>query len=122
MDGLDVERSGARGRAAVVAPGRLAGLTERVARERRERGEGNVAPLPSSRSYLQILGENLFTFVNSVLFGLGVVLVLLGRSGDTVVSLGIVLINVAVGVVQEVRAKRTLDRIALLTRPRVTAI
>jgi cation-transporting ATPase E len=56
------------------------------------------------------------------LFALGFALVLVGRPVDALISVGIVTINVAVSVVQEVRAKRTLDRIALLTRPKATVV
>jgi cation-transporting ATPase E len=98
----------------------LAGLTDEEAAARRARGEGNVAPPATGRSYWQILRENLFTFINITLFGLGFALALLGRWLDAIVSTCVILTNVVVSVVQEVRAKRTLDRIALLTRPQVT--
>jgi cation-transporting P-type ATPase E len=44
--------------------------------------------------------------------------VLVGRPLDAIVSVGVITVNTLVSVVQEVRAKRTLDHIALLTRPR----
>ncbi len=100
----------------------LAGLTDEEAAARRARGEGNVAPPATGRSYWQILRENLFTFINITLFGLGFTLALLGRWLDAIVSTCVILTNVVVSVVQEVRAKQTLDKIALLTRPQVTLI
>ncbi|HEX3269963.1 MAG TPA: HAD-IC family P-type ATPase, partial [Ktedonobacterales bacterium] len=100
----------------------LAGLTDEEATARRARGEGNVAPPATGRSYWQILRENLFTFINITLFGLGFALALLGRWLDAIVSTCVILTNVVVSVVQEVRAKQTLDKIALLTRPQVTLI
>jgi cation-transporting ATPase E len=98
----------------------LTGLTEQEARERHARGEGNSAPAPTSRSYREIFVENVFTFINLCLFGLGVGLVLLGRIGDALTSTAVISLNVVVSVVQEIRAKRTLDRIALLARPTAT--
>ncbi len=95
--------------------------TDEVSR-RRAKGLGNDVPLQTTRSYLQILRENVFTFINNVLFALGIALVLLGRASDAMVSVVVISINVVVSVVQEVRAKRTLDRIALLTRPTATVI
>jgi cation-transporting ATPase E len=100
----------------------LPGLTDEEAAARRARGEGNVAPPATGRSYWQILRENLFTFINITLFGLGFALALLGRWLDAIVSTCVILTNVVVSVVQEVRAKQTLDKIALLTRPQVTLI
>src|SRR4030042_1626013 len=61
------------------------GLSTQEVVKRRSRGLGNRDPVRSSRSYLQIIRENVFTFVNLVLFGLGPALVLLGRPGDILV-------------------------------------
>jgi cation-transporting ATPase E len=89
---------------------------------RRARGQGNNVHLHSARSYVEIIRDNVFTFINNVLFGLGLALVLVGRTTDALVSVGVIAVNLLVGVVQEVRAKRLLDRIALLTRPKATVI
>jgi len=97
------------------------GLTEAEAAARRARGEGNVVAT-TTRSYTRILVENLVTPVNVVLFAIAITLVVLGAPGDAFVTGGLVLINVVVGVFQEARAKRQLDRIALLTRPRAVVV
>ncbi len=95
----------------------LRGLSEREVLARRANGQGNTAPAPTSRSYAQIVVENVFTFINLCLFGLGITLLVLGRISDALVSTAVISLNVVVSVVQEVRAKRTLDEIALLARP-----
>src|SRR5512135_2096894 len=100
----------------------IQGLSEAEVAERRASGQGNDVKIQTSRSYGQILRENVFTFINNILFVLGIALVLLGRTSDALVSVGIVSINVVVSVVQEVRAKRMLDRIALLTRPKASVV
>ncbi|MBW4550617.1 MAG: HAD-IC family P-type ATPase [Aphanocapsa sp. GSE-SYN-MK-11-07L] len=100
----------------------LQGLTEEQVRARRAQGLGNTLQSQTSRSYLEILRQNVFTFMNIILFAIGVVLIVLGRTGDAVVSVGVVLMNAIVGVVQESRSKRQLDKISLLTRPTVTAV
>jgi cation-transporting ATPase E len=98
------------------------GLSDEDVERLQARGEGNASGIPTSRPYIEIVRENVFNFVNTVLFFLGIVLVVLGRPSDALVSVGIVLANSLVGVVQEVRAKRTLDRIALLRRPTATVL
>lgn len=98
------------------------GLSEAEAVRRRQNGQGNNVRLETSRSYLQILRENVFTFINTVLFGVGLVLVALGLYTDALMSVGIVMLNVVIGVIQEMRAKQSLDKIALLTRPRATVL
>ncbi len=100
----------------------LSGLTAEEVAQRRAQGWGNKVPPPTGRTYAQIFRENIFTFINVVIFTLGMALVLVGRPGDALVSLGIISANVLVSVVQEIRAKRTLDRIALLTRPTAQVI
>jgi cation-transporting P-type ATPase E len=100
----------------------LQGLTEEEVRRRRESGQGNNVRIDTSRTYGEILRQNLFTFINTILFLIGLVMVLLGLYGDAVVSVGVVMMNVVVSVVQEFRAKHKLDQIALLTRPQATVI
>jgi cation-transporting ATPase E len=95
----------------------LQGLSEREVMERRTNDQGNVAPLKTSRSSLQIINENVFTAVNMILFGLGVTLIILGQISAAIISVSVVFMNALVGVVQEIRAKYILDRSALLTRP-----
>jgi cation-transporting ATPase E len=100
----------------------ITGLTEAEVMLRRAKGLGNRVAVTTGRTYRQIFQENVFTFINIVLFGLGAALVLLGRVSDALVSVGVIAINVVVSVVQEIRAKRVLDRISLITRPSATVI
>jgi cation-transporting ATPase E len=103
-------------------PGAARGLTTEEANARRARGMGAAVAPPTTRSYRQIILENVFTFINMALFGLGVSLALLGRIGDALISTGVISLNIVVSLVQEIRAKRTLDRIALLARPTATVL
>ncbi|MBW7886331.1 MAG: HAD-IC family P-type ATPase, partial [Caldilineaceae bacterium] len=100
----------------------LRGLTEREATERRARGLGNDAKVGTGRTYLQILRENVFTFFNIVLFSLASILLLLGSPRDAFFTGVVALFNVSLATFQEIRAKRKLDRIALLTRPTATVL
>lgn len=104
------------------SPASIRGLTAAEVQARIQRGQRNVMPVKTSRTLAQILRENFASLTNVILFGIMIVLVLIGEPGDAFVTGGVVLINVVIGVFQELRAKRQLDRIALLTRPRVTAI
>ncbi len=100
----------------------LQGLSAHEVQERTARGEINKAPAFATRTYGQILRENVFTFINNCLFGLGVALLLLGRPFDALVSAGVVLINAIVSSAQELQAKRKLDQIALLNRPQAVVV
>jgi len=100
----------------------IKGLSESEVNARRQCGQGNDVQFQTSRSYLQIFKKNAFTFINTVLFAIGIVLVLMGQIGDALVTAGLVLLNVIVGVSQEGRAKRKLEQIALLARPKATVV
>jgi len=98
------------------------GLGAAEVEARRAAGLRNTPPPPTTRTYGQIVRENVFTFINNVLFLLGIALVAVGRPVDAIVSVGVISTNIIVSVVQETRAKRTLDRVALLHRPTATVI
>jgi cation-transporting P-type ATPase E len=106
------------------APSRAAprGLDEGEAAARLGQGHGNDAHLQHSQSYLHILARNSLTFLNGVLFSIGVALLALGRINDAITTVGVMVLNLLVGTVQELYAKRKLDRIALLSRPTATVL
>ncbi len=64
----------------------------------------------------------MLTTVNIILFSIGFALVLVGQYLDALVSVGVISFNLVISLIQEIRAKRTLDRIALLTRPQATVV
>nr|MDP9498221.1 HAD-IC family P-type ATPase [Actinomycetota bacterium] len=99
-----------------------AGLSQAEAQERLRAGLGNGVRSTSSRSYTSILRANLFTFFNNLLFVIGVALLALGRTNDAVVSVGLGLLNAVISSAQELRAKRTLDRLRLLQRARCRVV
>ncbi|MGY1801145.1 HAD-IC family P-type ATPase [Blastococcus sp. SYSU D00868] len=99
-----------------------AGLSTAEAGERRRRGEGNATVRGSSRGYARILRTNVFSFFNVILFVIGGALPALGRYSDAFTSVGLGLVNAAISAVQEIRAKRKLDRLQLLNRGRVTVV
>jgi cation-transporting P-type ATPase E len=101
---------------------KLKGLSGQEVKARQMAGQSNNAKLPSSRSYLQILQENLLTFVNAVFFAISGVFLLLRRPSDAVFVAVIIFSGVVIGICQEIWAKRKLDKIALLTRPLATVI
>lgn len=100
----------------------FSGLSDAEAARRRAAGQGNNVKIPTSRTYGEILRENVFTFINNVLFGLIIALILVGRASDGVFAGVIITINIVISLVQEIRAKRILDSIALLTRPTATLV
>ncbi|MGN6031318.1 MAG: HAD-IC family P-type ATPase [Thermomicrobiales bacterium] len=98
------------------------GLTDSEVRSRREAGQGNDSAAPTGTTYKEILKRNLLTFINVTLVGIGLVLVALGEVQNAILASGLAVLTAIVGVIQEVQAKRRLDRIALLNRTKTTVI
>ncbi|MCX6497469.1 MAG: HAD-IC family P-type ATPase [Arthrobacter sp.] len=82
-----------------------------------ERGLDNRVPDETSRSLWQIFRANVFTLFNAIVVTSFLVLLLLGRWQDALFGLAAAG-NAVIGVVQEFRAKRSLDRLAVLDAPR----
>jgi cation-transporting ATPase E len=100
----------------------IQGLTEQQVQVKRAQGMGNHVQQRSGRSYWDIVRTNLFTLFNNILFVIGIALISMGRVNDAITSVGIGLVNACISTIQEMRAKRQLDQISLLTRPRVVAV
>ena len=92
------------------------GLSTQEVAERVAAGLSNDFTDATSRSLGAILRANLFSLFNAIAFGSFAVLLLLGAWSDALFGF-FVIANVAIGVVQEFSAKRTLDKLALLNSP-----
>jgi hypothetical protein len=106
-----------RGAAEARAP---CGLTEAQAAVRL-RARPPEGPSASSRSYRSIVVANVLTVFNLVLLVAGIATLTLGDWRDAM-FLGILVANTAIGIAQEVRAKRALDRLAALVTPSATVL
>jgi cation-transporting P-type ATPase E len=73
-----------------------------------------LLPLRSNRSYWQILRANILNTYNVILIVSAFLVLLFEGSKDVLVSVGLVIINMSVGIFQEIRAKKMLDRLATL--------
>ncbi|HEY3290712.1 MAG TPA: cation-transporting P-type ATPase, partial [Anaerolineae bacterium] len=101
----------------------LSGLSDAQVQDRVARGQRNVQPPKSARSTWDIIRDNVFTVFNIILFLTLSVTLAVGMSGpttrntvigDTLFSGATVWLNLIVGVVQELRAKAMLDKLAAL--------
>ena len=97
------------------------GLSSDEVERRRVRGEVNAAPTGTSRSVVSILASNLFTRFNVLLGVLLVAILVIGPLQDALFGL-VLLVNTPIGIAQELRAKWTLDRLAVLTAPTARVI
>ena len=99
----------------------LPGLTTAEVRARIADGRVNIQAVKSSRSLTSILRTNVLTLFNAVVGGAFVLMLALGRYTDALFGI-VVILNIAVGVIQELRTKITLDRLSLLSASPVTVV
>ncbi|QAY73053.1 HAD family hydrolase [Agromyces protaetiae] len=99
----------------------LRGLTSAEVAERVARGEANVSTDASSRSLWSILRANVFTLFNGIVITGFLLLFALGRWQDALFGLAAIS-NAIIGVVQEYRAKRALDKLALMYAPKARVV
>ena len=96
------------------------GLTRAQVAERVADGRTNQVPTRSSRSLSAIVRANVFTWFNGLIGTLFVIMLVVGPIQDSLFGF-VIIFNALIGIVQELRAKRTLDSLAIVgeARPRV---
>jgi len=99
----------------------IRGLTANDVSARRARGETNETTTRSSRPIGEILRANLFTRFNALLGTLFIVMLIVGPPQDALFGL-VLMANLVIGIGQELRAKWTLDRLAVVNSPRAAVI
>ena len=99
----------------------MTGLTNEQVQQRIEEGKVNANENPNTRSYKQIVRENVLTFFNFLNLALMVMVLLVGSYKNSM-FMGIIVINTVIGIIQEVRAKKTLDKLAILTESKAVVL
>ncbi|MEV0372278.1 HAD-IC family P-type ATPase [Streptomyces sp. NPDC050636] len=95
------------------------GLTAAEVAERVARGEVNDVPVRSSRSTVEIIRANVLTRFNAIIGVLFVIILVVGPIQDGLFGF-VIVANTGIGIVQELRAKRTLDNLAVIGEARPT--
>ena len=99
----------------------MTGLTNEQVQQRIEEGKINVNENPNTRSYKQIVRENVLTFFNFLNLALMIMVLLVGSYKNSM-FMGIIVINTVIGIIQEVRAKKTLDKLSILTESKAVVL
>lgn len=98
-----------------------AGLTAAQVAQRVSLGQVNRVREQTSRSLAAIVRENVFTLFNAIIVGASVIVLLFGHIQDGIFG-GVMVINAVIGIVSELRAKRTLDALAIVDAPRARVV
>lgn len=104
-----------------LTPDSELGLSSAQAQERVDAGWANLPIDPPGKTVGQIVRSNVFTYFNMLFFFLAACVLAVG-SWQNVMFMGVVLANIAIGIVQELRSKSTLDKLTLLTAPQGAVI
>lgn len=90
------------------------GLTDEEVAKRIADGKVNYVPKAPSRTLWQIIRANLFTSFNAINLILAVVVILAGSPKNAIFA-GVILVNTLIGIAQELRAKKTLENLAVIS-------
>ena len=95
----------------------ISGLSDEEVAEAVSRGDVNITSKQTSRSLMDIVRANVFTLFNAIIFTAMVVVLATGSWKDAVFG-AVILVNTGIGIVTELKAKRTLDRLSILIAAR----
>ncbi len=97
------------------------GLTNYQVNLRKSQGLSNNTQIKVNRTYLDIFLKNFVTFFNILLIAIGVILIAAGK-WDSCVFLVILIANISIGLFQDIRAKRMVDKLSLTTKSKVKVV
>ena len=97
------------------------GLSAAEVAERVARGAVNRVKDRKSRSLASIVRENVLTLFNAIIVGASIIVLLFGDLRDGIFG-GVMVINAVIGIVSELRAKRTLDSLAIVDAPQASVL
>ncbi|MCM1298921.1 MAG: cation-translocating P-type ATPase [Firmicutes bacterium] len=97
------------------------GLTDAEVREKIKNGQVNGDSAPPTKSVKEIIYTNICTFFNLLNIILGLLVILVG-SYKNALFLGVIFFNIIIGIFQEIRAKRVIDRLSLISAPKAAVL
>ena len=97
------------------------GLTSAQAEEHRRDGWGNISVDPPAQTTEEIIKENVFTYFNLIFLVLAILLIIVG-SFRNLTFLPVIIFNTLIGIIQEIRSKKTLEKLNMLNAPHATVV
>ena len=98
------------------------GLSAEEAAARAEAGWSNLPVEPPTRTVGQIIRSNVFTYFNAIFVLLAAAMIAVHSQITNILFMGVVVINAAIGIVQELRSKKALDELNILSSPKAAVI
>ena len=98
------------------------GLNDEQVEERELRGMTNKVDNSISKSYLKIFTTNIFTLFNLLNIFLACLIIIFNGQIKNMLFAGIAMVNLVIGIIQEIRSKRALDKLSLVSAPSIEAV
>ena len=105
----------------IAHPDPQQGLTSAQVRERADAGWTNAPVDPPGKTVKQIVLSNIFTYFNMLFFLLALCVIAV-QQWLNLTFMGVIIVNTAIGIVQEIRSKKTLDKLNILASPKAVAV
>ena len=105
----------------VAHPDPQQGLTSAQVRERADAGWTNTPVDPPGKTVKQIVLSNIFTYFNMLFFLLALCVIAV-QQWLNLTFMGVIIVNTAIGIIQEIRSKKTLDKLSILASPKAVAV
>ena len=105
----------------VAHPDPQQGLTSAQVRERTDAGWTNAPVDPPGKTVKQIVLSNIFTYFNMLFFLLALCVIAV-QQWLNLTFMGVIIVNTAIGIIQEIRSKKTLDKLNILASPKAVAV
>ena len=99
----------------------IKGITHEEVEEKIKQGKLNKVKIKTNESILKILRKNIFTYFNFI-FLILTILLITSHSYRNLTFLGIIIINILIGIIQQIRSKITLDKLSLLDKNKYIVI
>ncbi len=100
---------------------RIKGLSEKEVTQRVQEGKQNLAQSAMTKTTGEIIRQNVFTLFNLMNLLIAIALFCVGAYSN-MLFIGIIILNMVIGIVQEIKAKKTVEKLSLLSVPSVTVL
>jgi len=100
----------------------VVGLSDEQVKQRKDEGFTNKVPKKVTKTYWQIFVDNFFSFFNMVFFGIAILMAIAHIGFKSYFFLLPIICNIVLGLVTDIRARRLVDKLRLVTDPKVRVI
>lgn len=98
------------------------GLTDEQVQKRKDEGFSNKTSKKVTKSYFKIVFDNVFNFFNLLLFAIFIFMLTAGFDPRNYAFIYLLIINISIGLFQDIRARRQSDKLKLISNPKVCVI